>query len=134
MHYSYELISMLTCGGDARRSVAKARDNHSCKITPPAHSTARSYDSSVKRKNSNQKREAGPLKKVGLARALSKLGFCSRSRAAELIAAGRVKLNGAVRRDPETPLHLAKDRIEIDGQPLAARPNIYLPLNKPHPF
>src|SRR5712692_3718539 len=75
--------------------------------------------------------EAGPLKKVGLARALSKLGYCSRSRAAELIAAGRVKWNGAVRRDPETPVHLGKDRIEIDGRALARSSKIYLALNKP---
>lgn len=77
------------------------------------------------------KREAGPLKKAGLARALSKLGYCSRSRAAELIAAGRVKLNGTLRRDPETPVHLGKDRIEIDGQPVANSSKIYLTLNKP---
>ncbi len=71
------------------------------------------------------------MKKVGLARALSKLGYCSRSRATELIAAGRVKWNGAVRRDPETPVHLGKDRIEIDSQPLADRSKIYLAMNKP---
>jgi len=71
------------------------------------------------------------LKKVGLARALSKLGYCSRSRAAELIIAGRVKLNGVLRRDPETPVHIGKDRIEIDGQPLANVAKIYLALNKP---
>jgi len=85
----------------------------------------------VKRRTSNEKREAGLLKKVGLARALSKLGYCSRSRAAELIAAGRVKWNGAVRRDPEAPVHIGKDRIEIDGQPLARTSKIYLALNKP---
>src|SRR5216683_6991564 len=75
--------------------------------------------------------EGGGLKKVGLARALSKLGYCSRSSAAELIVAGRVKCNGAVRRDPETPVHIGKDRIEIDGQPLARTSKIYLALNKP---
>ncbi len=85
----------------------------------------------MKRNNNNQKREAGPLKKVGLARALSKLGYCSRSRASELIAAGRVKLNGMVRRDPETPVYLGKDRIEIDGQRAARSSKIYLALNKP---
>jgi 23S rRNA pseudouridine2605 synthase len=71
------------------------------------------------------------MKKVGLARAISKLGYCSRSRAAELIRAGRVKLNGALRRDPETPVHLGKDRIEIDGQPLTNSAKVYLVLNKP---
>jgi 23S rRNA pseudouridine2605 synthase len=85
----------------------------------------------VKRRLGNKKAHGGPLKKVGLARALSKLGYCSRSRAAELIAAGRVKWNGAVRRDPETPVHLGKDRIQIDGQSLARTSKIYLALNKP---
>jgi 23S rRNA pseudouridine2605 synthase len=85
----------------------------------------------VKRKFGNKKVQASQLKRVGLARAISKLGYCSRSRAAELIAAGRVKWNGAVRRDPETPVHLGKDRIEIDGRPVARTSKIYLALNKP---
>jgi 23S rRNA pseudouridine2605 synthase len=68
---------------------------------------------------------------IGLARALSKLGLCSRSQAADLIRAGRVKLNGRLRRDPETPVHLGKDRIELDGSSLAKSERIYLALNKP---
>jgi 23S rRNA pseudouridine2605 synthase len=71
------------------------------------------------------------VKKVGLARAISKLGYCSRSLAAELIRGGRVKLNGALRRDPESPVHIGKDWIEIDGQPLTSSAKIYLALNKP---
>ena len=71
------------------------------------------------------------MKKVGLARALSKLGYCSRSRAAELIAAGRVKLNGTLPHDPETPVHIGKDRIEMDSQPVEGSSKIYLALNKP---
>jgi len=42
-----------------------------------------------------------------------------------------VKWNGALRRDPETPVHLGKDRIEIDGQPVASSSKIYLAMNKP---
>jgi 23S rRNA pseudouridine2605 synthase len=76
-------------------------------------------------------RKSTDLKRVGLARALSKLGYCSRSQASEWIIAGRVKLNGGVRRDPETPVHLGKDRIEVDGQRVAASTKIYLMLNKP---
>lgn len=68
---------------------------------------------------------------MGLARALSKLGCCSRSQAAALIRAGRVRLNGAARRDPETPVHLERDRIEVDGRAIAAASKIYLMLNKP---
>ncbi len=63
----------------------------------------------VKRRTGNNEREVNTLKKVGLARALSKLGYCSRSRAAELIVTGRVKLNGTLRRAPETPVHIGKD-------------------------
>ena len=71
------------------------------------------------------------LRKIGLARALSKLGYCSRSQAAGLIHSGKVKLNGAVRRDPEFPTRPGKDRIEVEGAPLAASEKIYLMLNKP---
>ena len=66
-----------------------------------------------------------------MARALSKLGFCSRSRAAELIRAGRVRLNGEVRRQPETPVRLDRDVIEVDGQALKPAAKRYVMLNKP---
>jgi 23S rRNA pseudouridine2605 synthase len=68
---------------------------------------------------------------IGLARALSKLGFCSRAQAAQLIRAGKVRVDGAVRRDPETPVRLGRARIEIGGEPVAAAKKIYLALNKP---
>ena len=72
-----------------------------------------------------------PEKRVGLARAMSKLGYCSRSQAAELIRAGKIRLNGGLRRDPETPVRLGKDRIEVDGAPLRPEAKIYLVMNKP---
>src|SRR5438309_9947341 len=68
---------------------------------------------------------------VGLARALSKLGYCSRREAAELIAARRVRLNGAVPRNPETPVRLGRDKIEVDGRPVHAAQKMYRMLNKP---
>ncbi len=68
---------------------------------------------------------------IGMARALSKLGYCSRSQAFALIRAGRVTLNGVVRRNPETPVNLEGDRILVDGQSLAASAHLYLMLNKP---
>jgi 23S rRNA pseudouridine2605 synthase len=70
-------------------------------------------------------------RKVGLARALSKLGYCSRARASELIRTGQVTLNGAVRRDPETPVHVSVDRIEVAAQRVAAQQKVYFILNKP---
>ena len=71
------------------------------------------------------------IRKVGLARALSKLGYCSRSQAAELIRAGRVQLNGSVRRDPETPVRLEEDRLVVDGQAVDPQKKIYIVMNKP---
>lgn len=70
------------------------------------------------------------MRTVGLARALSKLGYCSRSQAQELIRAGHVQLNGAVKRNPETPVALGRDRIEVKGASIRAAGKIYLMLNK----
>ncbi|MBZ5686985.1 MAG: rRNA pseudouridine synthase [Acidobacteriia bacterium] len=66
-----------------------------------------------------------------MARALSKLGYCSRSQAAALIRAGRVTLNGAARHDPETPVQIERDRIAVEGLTLKAADKIYLMMNKP---
>jgi 23S rRNA pseudouridine2605 synthase len=70
-------------------------------------------------------------RKIGLVRALSKLGYCSRSQAATLIRAGRVRLNGNVRRDPETPVRTDKDHIVVDDRPVEPAQKIYLMMNKP---
>jgi len=70
-------------------------------------------------------------RRVGLARAISKLGYGSRSLAADLIRAGRVRLNGNICRNPEAPTRIGKDRIEIDGHQLEESKKIYLMLNKP---
>ena len=70
-------------------------------------------------------------RKIGLARALSKLGYCSRSQAASLIRAGRTTVNGATRRDPETPTHVDRDRIAVDGRAIQQAHRVYLMMNKP---
>lgn len=70
-------------------------------------------------------------RQVGLARALSKLGYCSRSQACELIRAGRVRLNRTLQRDPESPVRLEEDRIEVDAQPVGASARVYMMMNKP---
>jgi 23S rRNA pseudouridine2605 synthase len=76
-------------------------------------------------------REKESSQKVGLARALSKLGYCSRSRAAELIRAGRVSLGGKIRRDPEVPVSGKHDQIAVDGKVVEPQEKIYLMMNKP---
>lgn len=69
--------------------------------------------------------------RAGLARALSKLGFCSRTQAFGLVRAGRVRLNQRVIRDPETPVRVGKDCIEVDGKAVRPASKVYLMLNKP---
>ena len=68
---------------------------------------------------------------VGLARALSKLGFCSRSRAIEMIGRGQVRLNGSITHNPGALVRLDRDRIEVDGSRIEAAGAIYLAMNKP---
>jgi 23S rRNA pseudouridine2605 synthase len=70
-------------------------------------------------------------KRHGLARALSKLGFCSRTQAAALIEAGRVSVDGRVLRDPERPTLVGCERITVDGVEIEAATRVYLALNKP---
>ena len=73
----------------------------------------------------------GEGQRTGLARALSKLGFCSRSQAWALVEAGRVRVNGVVVRDPERRTDWRGDRIEVDRQAARAETRVYLMLNKP---
>jgi len=66
-----------------------------------------------------------------VARALSKLGYCSRSRARELIASGRVRVQGKPVLDPEQPVWSDKTAIDVDGRPVRASKKIYMMVNKP---
>lgn len=76
-------------------------------------------------------RGRGTAPRHGLARVLSRLGVCSRSEAARRIAAGHVRVNGELVRDPELPADAAVDRIELDGALLGAAKRVCIMLNKP---
>lgn len=80
--------------------------------------------------NANRPAKSKPDRRVGLARTLSKLGYCSRSQAVTLIQSGAVAVNGTVRRDPEYPVR-QHDRITTKGELVAQTAKIYLLLNKP---
>ena len=67
---------------------------------------------------------------VRLNKAIAHSGVCSRRKADELIAQGRVKVNGVPAFEGQRVL--ASDQVTIDGQPLAASQElVYLMLNKP---
>src|SRR5258705_2485321 len=70
-----------------------------------------------------------PLKT--LERVLSKAGVGSRTEARAWIAAGRVKVNGTVTRDPDQWIDLGRDRVRFDNRPLEARERLYVLLYKP---
>ncbi len=55
---------------------------------------------------------------VSLARALSKLGVCSRSQAVGLIVAGRVSVRGRVETSPARRIDLASEKVAVDGHEL----------------
>jgi 23S rRNA pseudouridine2605 synthase len=68
---------------------------------------------------------------VSIARALSKLGACSRSEGERLVEAGRVRVNGRIARDLALRVRPESDLIEIDERPVERAGPVYLALNKP---
>lgn len=72
-----------------------------------------------------------PRGKVSLARALSKLGQCSRTEGERLVEAGRVRVNGSVVREIGFRVIPETDRIEVDGRVVAKVDHVYIALNKP---
>jgi 23S rRNA pseudouridine2605 synthase len=76
--------------------------------------------------------EAEPAgKRVTLPRALSKLGYCSRTQAERLISEGRVEVGNRIVTDPSAWVDLSTALIKVDGKQIAAEARIYLMLNKP---
>lgn len=66
----------------------------------------------------------------GVARVISKRGFCSRSIAENLVREGRVSLRGKIVRDPDTPA-FENDEIAVDGKLIEAAQKFYFAMNKP---
>jgi 23S rRNA pseudouridine2605 synthase len=73
-----------------------------------------------------------PPRRIGLARVLSKQGWCSRTVAADWIRDGRVRVDGRIVRNPEFPTIAGRHVIRVDGgeAPAPAR-RAYVALNKP---
>jgi 23S rRNA pseudouridine2605 synthase len=68
---------------------------------------------------------------ASLPRALSKLGFCSRSQAEALILGGQVFVNGHASRNPRLRVFLSKDKIAVKGQTVVSEGKVYIMMNKP---
>lgn len=68
---------------------------------------------------------------VNIARALSKLGLCSRTEGERLVLTGRVRINGTVARDIALRVAPERDIIEVDGARVGEANRIDPALNKP---
>jgi pseudouridine synthase len=75
--------------------------------------------------------KSAPAKLKTLERVFSKTGAGSRTDARSWIGAGRVRVNGAVVRNPDHWIDLEHDRVTLDGRPLRAAPKTYILLYKP---
>ncbi len=109
--------------------------NPKTSLTRVRHTPSRRDTFAEVQRQTSHSREGKPIrdgaKHAALARALSKLGFCSRNEAWKLIHAGRVRVNGAVCRDAEQRVSLDRDRLDVDGRSIEAGRKIHLMLNKP---
>lgn len=85
----------------------------------------------VVRAKANPQTKTKTLALHGLARILSKLGYCSRSEATGLILLGRVALNGRICRNPDQPAAAERDVIMVDGNVVQQEQKAYLLINKP---
>ena len=81
----------------------------------------------------NNKPQATKEKPHGVARVISKRGFCSRSQAEKLVREGRVSLRGKIVRDPDTPAY-ENDKILVDGKAVTANAFVYFMMNKPRGY
>ena len=71
------------------------------------------------------------IMKERLNKIIAKSGCCSRRKADELIAAGKVKINGTVVSSLGTLADKDKDIISISGKRLSAEEKVYILLHKP---
>lgn len=80
----------------------------------------------AKEKSSRPGRTAKTLDRV-----LSRAGVGSRTEARAWIAARRVEVNGRLALDPDRWIEPKRDKVRLDGKPLAAKEKVYLLLYKP---
>lgn len=66
-----------------------------------------------------------------LNQAIAQTGFCSRRKADDLIAAGRVRVNGAACSDFSRDIDPDRDTLEVDGKLLSFNKHVYIAMYKP---
>lgn len=66
-----------------------------------------------------------------LNQAIARTGFCARRKADELIAAGKVRVNGEIVTDFSRQVDPEKDELVVDNKNLKIAHHLYVALNKP---
>ena len=66
-----------------------------------------------------------------LSKLIAAAGFASRRKAADLVRAGRVRVDGLVVTSPGASVDPSTSRVEVDGRPVRVEPKRYFLLNKP---
>jgi 23S rRNA pseudouridine2605 synthase len=66
-----------------------------------------------------------------LQKVISQAGIASRRHAEELITAGRVTVNGKIVSQLGAKVETLRDKVAVDGKPLASEKKFYILLNKP---
>jgi 23S rRNA pseudouridine2605 synthase len=76
--------------------------------------------------------DVGTEMEVRLQKLIAGTGLASRRKAEEMIAAGRVTVNGRIVRELGTKVDADKDHVKVDGRHIrSAQPYVYLILHKP---
>jgi 23S rRNA pseudouridine2605 synthase len=68
---------------------------------------------------------------VSLCRALSKMGYCSRTEAERLVSEGKVRVNGSLKTNPSVRVDMKRDVLTVEGVKVAAAGKEYWMFNKP---
>ncbi len=71
------------------------------------------------------------MSRVRIVRLLARAGAASRRGAADLVAAGRVRINGRVPTGPGESVDPALDLVTLDGRAIRAAPRMWLAFHKP---
>ncbi len=76
--------------------------------------------------------DVGTEMEIRLQKLIAGTGLASRRKAEEMIAAGRVTVNGRIVRELGTKVDADKDHVKVDGRHIrSAQPYVYLILHKP---
>ena len=119
--------------GDGRAPQQDYKPGKRRRITAEEREELRQKHYSKKKQLAHKQEQVDENEELRLNRYIAMGGVCSRRDADELIAAGRVKVNGEVVQAVGTKVKRS-DTVEVDGKAVAPERKVYLVLNKPKDY